>query len=239
MNLPTLAVKTVDIKLPVSGKKVKIRPFTVKEQKNLLLAVEQANSLKEKELESFLISEFKNIINHCLVDSSLNIDDLFISDFMYLMLQLRSISVGESIELTYTCPCETRVNFNIELDKLKVKNKKRNYEKTIKLTEDISMVLDFLTVDDILKISELNDDDILLNTICRSIKKISDTDTVYETNNFTHEEIISFVEQIPIDKTKEIEEYFNQTPYLVYETKISCPEEDIKLEVVNLSDFFY
>lgn len=239
MSLPTLSTKTIDIKLPVCGKKIKFRPFTVKEQKNLLLAVDQSETLKNKELENFLISEFKNIISSCLIDSPIEINDMYISDFLYLMLQLRSASVGDILELTYTCPCNTKVDFTVDLEKVELKNKKKSYETNIHIDEDIYVTMDFLTVKDVSEITESDPADILINTIVKSIKKIYDKDTVYISKDFSHEDLLNFVEQIPVEKIKEIESFFESTPYLVYQTEIDCPGKKVKLEVMNLSDFFY
>jgi len=239
MSLPTLAVKTVLIKLPISEKKVKIRPFTVREQKSLLLAVDQASSMEnEKELESFLINEFKTILQSCVVESPIELDDMTISDFTYLMLQLRSISVGESSDLRYTCPCKTKVEFNFDIDDVIVKNKKENYEKSIKLDENIHMVLDLLHVKDIAEINDFNPEDILLNTIAKSIKKIYNEETVYETKDVNFEDVKKFVEQIPVERVKEIEQYFEETPYLAFAKTLECPDGPQKVEVNNISDFF-
>lgn len=236
--LPTLAQKTVSIKLPVSEKKVKIRPFTVKEQKNLLLAVDQSETLEGKELENFLIGEFKSILKACILESPIEMEDLTVADFTYLMLQLRSISVGESANLRYTCPCKTKIDFSFDIDDVVLRNKKDNYEQNIKLDENIFITMDLLKVRDVAEIADNDPNEILLNTIIKSIVKIYNNETVYETKDVPMEDMKDFVEQIPIEKINEIEKYFEQTPYLAYERNMDCPDKTIKMEVTNISDFF-
>jgi len=237
MNLPTIVQKQIEIKLPVTKKKVKIRPFTVKEQKNLLLAVEQTKNLSKSEKDIFILSEFAVIMQSCLI-TDMEIFDLPLADFMYICLQLRSISVGDTVEAKYKCPCGTRVDVEFNIDNIKCLNLKNKYEKEFNVSDDIVVTVGLLKMKDVLLISRENEVDLVLDTIARSIVSISDKDTVYDVKDIDPEEVKEFVSNIPISKMKEFEAFIESTPFLVYSNVVNCPTGSKTLEVRNIQDFF-
>lgn len=238
MSLPSLILQTEKIKLPVSGKTLSIRPFTVKEQKVMLIAFEQTKEMEKEKVESYLLEKFSNILQSCIV-GDVCLDDFSLTDFLYVLIRIRSLSVGENQEMNYKCPCGTRVPFYMQLDKIECMNKQKTYEKTLNITKDVSITLDILSVKDLYDVKGKTEEETIINIVSKSIKKISDKDTVYLTKDVEPEEIQTFVENLPIKIVEEIEKFQSDMPYLIFKTEIDCPEDGKKiLEVKNILDFF-
>jgi len=237
MSLPKIVLKTEKIKLPISNKTVEIRPFTVKEQKVMLMTFDDTNDMSVIEADSYLLEKFSSIMQSCVV-GNLKLEELTPTDFMYLCLKIRSSSVGESQELNYNCPCGTKVKFNFDLNKIKCEGLKKSYEKNIKVTPEITITLGPLTLKDLFNIKDQSEEDLVIKTVAKTIKKISDRETVYMTKDVEDQEVEEFVENLPIQTIQEIEKYQDNMPYLVFREEIECPDEKRILEVRNFRDFF-
>ena len=241
MSLPKIAVKNYTITLPISKKRVTYRPFLVKEQKILLSAVQEVKDNKNSnEVQSHLLENFKNVMSSCIVSSKFDMDDLTVVDFNYLFLQIRIASSGESVNVVYTCECETKKEVNIKLDEIKVKFPTKEVEKKIQITDDVGIILGLPKVRASKQIdgSGKTDVDRLIGIIASSIVSIYDTENVYDTNLQTIDSVVEFVESIPTDKLEEIRSYFENIPYVEYKTDVDCPKKKEKLVIREIEDFF-
>ena len=119
MPLPTIVTPSYELTLPSNGKKIKYRPFLVKEEKILILAIE-SNSMKD------ISRAIKDVLKNCILTKGVKIDELPTFDIEYLFLNIRSRSIGESIDLIVTCPDdgETKVNKQIYIDEISIKKDK-------------------------------------------------------------------------------------------------------------------
>tara|TARA_R110001592_G_scaffold57347_1_gene174373 strand:+ start:1363 stop:2094 length:732 start_codon:yes stop_codon:yes gene_type:complete len=242
MSLPKIAVKNYTITLPISKKRVTYRPFLVKEQKILLSAVEEIREEEDSnKIQSHLLKNFKNVVNNCIVSSKINLDDLSLVDFNFLFLQIRIASAGESVDVIYTCECETKKEIKINLDDIKVHFPSKEIEKKIQITNDVGIILDLPKVrisGELTGDSTSTDADKVIKVIASSIKQVYDSENVYDTNDQTIEEIFEFVESIPSEKLEEIQEYFNTVPYIEHKKTIDCPNGKEEMVVRNFEDFF-
>ena len=137
MPLPKLVTPTYELELPSTGQKVKYRPFLVKEEKILLLAM-------ESEDEKQMTEAVKTILKNCIQTARIKVEELALFDIEYLFLNIRGKSVGEQIELTATCPDdgETTVQVEIDIDSIRVQ-KNKDHKNTIKLDDNLSMKLKY------------------------------------------------------------------------------------------------
>jgi hypothetical protein len=244
MTLPKIALKVYTVKLPVSGKTLKVRPFTVKEQKIMLISVNEARDKKTESNKSHMAANFLEVLQTC-VQGEHNLSELSLPDFVFLMVKLREFSVGESIELNYTCPCGEKVLTKMELKNIKVKNNKKNgnYEKQIQITSDVYIKLDLPTVREAMLLADSDNEiteELAIHILAGCIKEISDPETVYSSKDYTIEEMCEFVEGFPVDKVSEIKDFFESLPYPYIKITANCPEPngDIDVEVKDIFDFF-
>ena len=193
MSLPKISVPTYTLIIPSTGKKIQYRPFLTKEEKILLIAL-------ESEDDEQIITSIKNIISSC-VNTEINVSDLSIFDIEYIFLNLRARSVGEIIELKITCPDDdtTQVNVKINIDDIKVeKNPKHSSE--IKINEDILLKMKYPNIDTLLEDHENVDETI--DVIAKCISKIITKDNEYDCNLVSKEELLEFVDTLPVNSFK-------------------------------------
>ena len=141
MPLPTIVTPSYELTLPSNGKKIKYRPFLVKEEKILILAIE-SNSMKD------ISRAIKDVLKNCILTKGVKIDELPTFDIEYLFLNIRSRSIGESIDLIVTCPDdgETKVNKQIYIDEISIK-KDKDHNPDIKLDDTYTMRLKYPSLD--------------------------------------------------------------------------------------------
>lgn len=238
MSLPTLAIKTEKVKLPVSGKTIEVRPFTIREQKAILLISEGSKDKSKNKKINYLLSELSRLLQTCVVND-ISLEELSLPDFLTVVLNIRSLSVGETAQLTYTCPCQTKVKFTFDINKVFCHNKKKKYEKVIQITPDVSIVIDNITIKKIMEMNLKNTQDLIFETIKKCITKIVDSETVYLTSEVDDEELTQFVDGLPIKVVEEIKSFYDTLPVLKYKDTIECPTGKIEMEVSNLDDFFW
>ena len=242
MTLPKIAVKTYSVKLPICNKTIKIRPFTVKEQKTLLMTVSEIGEEVTGASRSHIISNCLEVLQAC-VQGDHDLTELSVTDFVYLTVKLREFSVGEEIKLAYKCPCGESVNPVMVLKNMKVKNIKKgsDYEKELKITPEVMIKLRPPKVKESMLMSEMESGDDLSTSILAScIKEIADAETVYDTSDYSIEELNEFIDGFPIEKLKDIQKYFESLPYPYIKITAECPDPDgkIDVEVKDIFDFF-
>lgn len=239
MALPKIDVPTYEIELPVSKTKIKYRPFLVKEQRNLLMAIESSDS-------STIQQNIKDILYNCTLTEGVEIEKLPIIDVEYYFINLRAKSVGEIVESKYRCnnevegkECGNIMEKDIDLTKIAVKINDVSPE--IQLTPTITVKLkypEFGIVKDSLLYDNIND--ITFHMIAQSIEYIYDGNQFYYANESTPEELVEFVEGLNQEQFSKIENFFNNLPRLKETLDIKCSRcgFDHKIEVEGLESFF-
>jgi len=240
MALPKLDVPTYEIELPVSKKKIKYRPFLVKEQRNLLMAMEanEASSIQ---------SAVKDILYNCTLTEGIDIEKLPIIDVEYYFINLRAKSVGEVIESKYKCnnevdgkECGNIMESQLNLLDIKVTQEKE-VSSEVQLDEKISIKLkypEFSIVGDSLKYDDINQ--VTFNMIAQSIEYIYDGQQFYYANESTPKEMMEFVEGMNQDQFAKVEDFFNNLPKLKEKIEMTCSKCGFhhNIDVEGLESFF-
>ena len=238
MPLPTIATPTYELELPSSGKKIKYRPFLVKEEKLLVLALESENN---KEISTAI----KAVLRSCIQSRGVKVEQLPTFDIEFLFLNIRGKSVGEDIEVNLICPDdeETTVPVTINIDDIKIQ-KTRGHKNQIKLDNTLMMELRYPSLDQFIKNNfDFSGDpniDQSFELIASCIDKIYNEEEVWSTSDFTTKEIVDFLEQMNSRQFKEIEKFFETMPKLSHEVEITNPNTKVKSTIVleGLTSFF-
>jgi hypothetical protein len=219
MSLPQYKHPIYTLKLPSSGKEVKYRPFLVKDEKNLLLA-------QQSEDEVTMLDTLKAVISNCILGDT-KVDELPIFDIEYIFTQLRAKSVGENVDLLFTCrdkACgeKTKIGFKIEPKLVK----EDDHSNKIDLFEDVGVVMKYATVDMLKEIQklDLNDADAILRMIAHHVDYIYDAESVYPAKEQKEEDLIKFLEDLPTAPTKKLKKFFESTPKLQQVVEYDCPK---------------
>ena len=238
MPLPTIATPTYELELPSSGKKIKYRPFLVKEEKLLVLALESESN---KEISTAI----KAVLKSCIQTRGVKVEQLPSFDIEYLFLNIRGKSVGEEIDVNLICPDdgETTVPVTIDIDDIKVV-KKEDHNSQIKLDKNLMMEMKYPTLEQFIKnnfdFGEEPGVDESFKLIATCIDKIYNEEEVWSTSDCTQKEIGEFLEQMNSKQFKEVEKFFTTMPKLSHEVEITNPKTKVKSTVVieGLSSFF-
>ena len=236
MPLPTIVTPSYELTLPSNGKKIKYRPFLVKEEKILILAIE-SNSMKD------ISRAIKDVLKNCILTKGVKIDELPTFDIEYLFLNIRSRSVGESIDLVITCPDdnETKVNTQIYIDEIKVK-KNKDHNPDIKLDDTYTMRLKYPSLDQFID-DNFNfdlDRDNSFDIISSCIDMVFSEEEAWEAKDCTKKELLEFVERLNSSQFKEVENFFDTMPKLSHEVEVENPKTKVKSTVTleGLASFF-
>ena len=238
MPLPTIATPTYELELPSTEQKIKYRPFLVKEEKLLLLALETEDT---KEITNTI----KQVLKNCVQGRGVKIENLPTFDIEYLFLNIRGKSVGESVEVNLIAPDdgETSVSVTIDLDDIKVK-KSEDHQKQIKLDDSLIMEMKYPSLDQFIKsnfdFSRENDIDQSFELIASCIDKIYNEEEVWSASDVTKKELLEFLEQMNSIQFKQIEKFFETMPKLSHEITFKNPKTGVESTVVleGLSSFF-
>lgn len=237
MPLPKLSAPTYELEVPSTGKKIKYRPFLVREEKILLLAM-------ETEDEKQMANAVKTILANCIQTSRFKVDNLSLFDIEYIFLNIRGKSVGENVDLTITCPDDgtTTVDVSIDLDEIKVQ-KSDNHTNILKLNDEVSVVMKYPSMDLFIK-NNLKDsgtevDDVFeIASLC--IDQVIQGEDVYESSNFSKKEIMEFLEDMDTKQFLLLQNFFETMPKLSHTIEVINPNTNVKSEVVieGLASFF-
>ena len=238
MPLPKIATPTYELVLPSTGKNVKYRPFLVKEEKVLVIALESEDTKQ-------ITNAIKAVLRNCILTKGIKVENLPTFDIEYLFLNIRGKSVGEELDVTLVCPDdgETEVPVKIDLDDIEIQ---RNDDHTnqIKLDDNLMMELKYPSLDQFIKsnfdFKETNQMDQSFDLIAACIDKIYNEDEVWATADCTKKEVKDFLESMNSSQFKEIEKFFETMPKLSHTIKVTNPatgiESDVTLE--GLASFF-
>ena len=238
MPLPKISTPTYELELPSTGKTIKFRPFLVKEEKLLVLALESDDS---KEITNAI----KAVLKDCIQTRGVKIDSLPTFDIEYLFLNIRGKSVGEDIEVSVLCPDdgETYAEVQISIDDIKV-TKDKNHSNQIKIDENLMMEMKYPSLDQFVKsnfeFSNDNQVDQSFELIASCIDKVYSADEAWTTDDFTKKEVTEFLEQMNSAQFKEIESFFSTMPKLSHEVQVVNPKTKKKSKVTleGLASFF-
>ena len=238
MPLPKITTPTYELELPSTQKKVRYRPFLVKEEKVLLIALESEDT---KEITNAI----RAVIKSCVLTRGIKVETLPTFDIEYLFLNIRGKSVGETIEVNLICPDDgvTEVKKNIPIDNIKIQ-RTDGHTNQIKLDDNIMMELKYPSLDQFIKnnfdFTEGNQMDQSFELIGTCIDKIYTEEEVWTASDCTKKELTEFLESMNSSQFKEIENFFETMPKLTHTIKVKNPntekENDVVLE--GLASFF-
>ena len=239
MPLPKISAPTYELELPSTGKKIRYRPFLVREEKILIMALESEDM---KQITSAIVQ----ILNDCILTRGVKIKELSTFDIEYLFLNIRAKSVGESVEVNVTCPDdgETSVQMEIDIDTIKVQKDKK-HKNIIKLDDTLSMKLKYPSLDQFVENNfeyndETNDVNKSMTMIASCIEMVYDSEESWNASDCTKKELEEFIEQLNSKQFKEIEEFFTTMPKLSHTIMVKNPNTGVESEVVleGLASFF-
>lgn len=239
MPLPKINTPTYDLTLPSTGKKIKYRPFLVREEKILIMAMESENMTE-------ITNAIVQILSDCIVSKDVKVESLATFDIEYLFLNVRAKSVGETVDVNITCPDdgETQVEMSIDIDSIKIQ-KTRGHKNIIKLDDELSMKLRYPSLDQFVEnnfeteegASEINQS---LSMITSCVEMIYNQEESWEASDYSKKELDEFIEQLNTKQFKQIEKFFATMPKLSHKIAVKNPETGVESEVVleGLASFF-
>ena len=238
MPLPKIATPTYELELPSTGATIKYRPFLVKEEKVLVIALESEDNKQ-------ITNAIKAVLKSCILSKGIKVEDLPTFDIEYLFLNIRGKSVGEDLDVNIICPDDnkTQVPVTIALDEIEVQ-KDENHTNKIKVDESIMMEMKYPSLDQFIKNNfDFNDKNMMdqsFDLISTCIDKIYTEDEVWAAADCTKKEMKDFLEQMNSTQFKEIESFFDTMPKLSHTLKITNPNTKVESEVVleGLPSFF-
>ena len=241
MPLPKINTPTYELTLPSNKKKIKYRPFLVREEKILVLALESED---QKQITDAIIQ----IIGDCLITKNVDVTKLPTFDIEYLFLNVRSKSVGESVEVNITCPDDgkTKVETSINIDDIKVV-KSKDHKLIVKLDDKYSMKLKYPSLDQFIEnnfdfeMAEPNESvSAAMSMLSSCIDIIYDEEESWDASESTKEELDEFIDQLNTKQFQEVEEFFRTMPKLSHTLKVKNPQTGVESEVVleGLASFF-
>jgi len=240
MALPKIDVPVYQIDLPLSKKHINFRPFLVKEQKNLLMAMESSDS-------ETIEQNIKQILTNCTISENIDIDSLPIIDIEYYFLQLRARSVGEIIENKYKCnnvvedkECGNLMDVKLNIFDVKV-DMKEDLKDVIQLTDKISVKLNYPKFSAIKRASKFeNSADMAFDMIASSIEYVYDGEQFYYAKETDPGEMIDFIESLNTEQFSKLEEFFANLPKMKQTINMKCKKcgFDHTIDVEGLESFF-
>ena len=236
MALPKLNVPQYTVELPSTGEKISMRPFLVREEKVLMIALE-SNDMEQ------ISKAVRNIIKSCY--DLPDMDKLTVFDIEYLFLQLRAKSVGENMNIQIKCQdekCDGLTPLSINVDDVEIINK--NQERTILLDKDLGVGLEMkypsIEIISSLDIEKLNSIEGVMDLIVDCVDSIFDDENVHEASAQSKEELQEFVESLSSEQFKKVQNFLQDVPAVYYKTDYKCDKCNKKHEVElrGLNSFF-
>ena len=230
MPLPKIETPIYELNLISDNKKIKYRPFLVKEEKILLMALETDNKKQ-------IVDAIHQILQNCILTENIKIENLPSFDVEYIFLKIREKSLGEAIDVRVTCP-ETNKMFEVKLDLSTLKiDKSKKIENTIKINEKVGMIMKYPTFSLMQNlIEEKNVVDRTFKIIINSIESIYDENSTYYVKDFSEKEIQEFIESLPQDTFEKINIFYDSFPRLMFEELVTSPHTGKKVKV-RLDEF--
>ena len=240
MPLPKIATPSYELELPSTGKTITYRPFLVKEEKLLVIALESEDTKQ-------ITNAIKAVIKSCVLTKGIKVETLPTFDIEYLFLNIRGKSVGEDIDVNLICPDdnETEVSVSVNLDDIKVQ-KPEGHSNQIKLDNNLMMELKYPSLNEFIK-NNFDPNDTSKNPMDQSfdligscINKIYSQDEVWAAADCSKKEITDFLDSMNSSQFKEVEKFFETMPKLSHTLKVLNPKTNVESDVVleGLASFF-
>jgi hypothetical protein len=238
MPLPKISTPTYELEIPSLKKTIKYRPFLVKEEKILIIAMESEDTKQ-------IAEAVKTVIGNCILTRGIKIENLATFDIEYLFLNIRGKSVGENVDILITCPDDgkTQVPVSINLDEIKVQIGK-DHSRDIKLDDKLILRMKYPSMEEFIKSNFLNENSISVDDtfdlICSCIEQVYDEEESWAASDFTKKELVEFLEQLTSNQFKLIEKFFETMPKLSHTLTIKNPNTENENTIVleGLSSFF-
>ena len=237
MPLPKISTPTYELEIPSIKKKIRYRPFLVKEEKILIIAMESQSDTE-------IANAVKDVLSTCILTKGVKVDTLSTFDIEYLFLNIRGKSVGEDVEVLVTCPDDnkTKVPVRINLDDIKIITHD-DHKRDIKLDDSLLMRMRYPSINEFIKsnfsTSEVKSED-TFDLIISCIEQIFNDEESWSTSDCTKEEMNDFLDQLNSNQFKEIEKFFDTMPKLSHIVKVTNPKTKVESEVTmeGLQSFF-
>ena len=237
MPLPKINTPTYELSLPSNGKKIKYRPFLVREEKILIMALETEN---QKQITNAVVE----ILDACIMTRGVKIQNLATFDIEYIFLNVRSKSVGETINVNIICPDDekTSVEIPIDLESIKVK-KDKSHTNIVKIDDNLSLKLKYPSIEQFIENNFESTDETIKNTmklITSSIDIIFSEEESWNASESTPKELEEFIEQLNSKQFQTIEKFFDTMPKLSHRVKVTNPKTNVESTVIleGLAAFF-
>ena len=238
MPLPKIAAPTYELELPSTGELIQFRPFLVKEEKLLVIAMESEDTKQ-------ITNALKSVIKNCILTKGIKIETLPTFDIEYLFLNIRGKSVGEELDVNIICPDDgkTEVSVLINLEDIEVQ-KNDEHEKKIKIDDSIMIEMKYPSLDQFIKnnfdFNKKNAMDQSFELIASCIGTIFTEDEAWSTADCSKKEITEFLESMNSSQFKGIEKFFETMPKLSHKVSVKNPKTKVESEVVleGLASFF-
>ena len=237
MPLPKINTPTYELVLPSTGKKIKYRPFLVREEKILIMALESEDI---KQITNAVVE----ILDACILTRGVKLHNLATFDMEYIFLNVRAKSVGETIEVNIICPDDgkTSVTTEVDVDAIKIK-KDRSHKNIVKLDDQLAMKLKYPSIEQFIESNfdtGANDVKTTMDMVSSCIDVIYNDEETWEAKDSTKKELEEFVDQLNTKQFKNIEKFFETMPKLSHTIKVTNPQTKVESEVVleGLASFF-
>jgi len=238
MPLPSIATPSYTLEIPSLKKEIKYRPFLVKEEKILIIAMESEDPKQ-------IANAVKTVINNCILTKGIKVEQLATFDIEYLFLNIRGKSVGETVDILITCPDDevTQVPISINLDDIQVEFKK-DHSRDIKLDDNLTLRMRYPSMNEFIKSNFGNQFNLSVNDtfdlIISCMEQVYNEEESWTATDCTQKELTEFIEQLSSKQFKEVENFFTTMPKLSHTLKIKNPNTEVESEVVleGLSSFF-
>ena len=238
MPLPKIAAPTYELELPSTGETIQYRPFLVKEEKLLVIALESEDTKQ-------ITTAIKTVIKNCILTKGIKVESLPTFDIEYLFLNIRGKSVGEELDVNIICPDDgrTEVSVNINLEDIEVQ-KNDEHEKKIKIDDSIMIEMKYPSLDQFIKnnfdFNKRNAMDQSFELIASCIDTIFTEEEAWSTADCSKKEITEFLESMNSSQFKGIEKFFETMPKLSHKVEVRNPKTKVESEVVleGLASFF-
>jgi len=238
MVLPKIATPSYTLEIPSLKKEIKYRPFLVKEEKILIIAMESEDSKQ-------IAEAVKTVISNCILSKGIKVEQLATFDIEYLFLNIRGKSVGEAVDVLITCPDDekTQVPVSINLDDIEI-NIDENHSRDINLDDNLTLRMKYPSMKEFVKTNFGNDFNISVDEtfdlIISCIEQVYSEEESWSAVDCTKKELSEFIEQLTSTQFKQIEKFFETMPKLSHTIKVKNPNTEVESEVLleGLSSFF-
>ena len=236
MALPKLTTPTYELEVPSTDEKIKYRPFLVKEEKILLIAMESGKN-------EDIINAVKEIVIACTFNK-IDLGNMPMFDVEYIFLNIRAKSVGEVSKLKLICPDDKKTTADVEIDLNDVQVQvDENHTNKIELSDEMGIIMQYPTIDTFLKtgITDVNANN-MIDILTTCILQIYDKggEEVFEAKDQTKKELTEFIEQLNTKQFQDVQKFFDTMPKLKHTVEIENPKTKVKSKVMlqGLNDFF-